>query len=128
MVRGSVHFQQVAGLWKHPWRFSFFNNFKKLTLTIIHSFKFSLYWSPASLNLEFYCMQPCRKDCRKLEFSVFLEQLFLRGVFKPSQTSNMKVIAEIINASKPFNYFILKFHLRCLTGFWILLWSSAIAV
>ena len=28
MVTGG-HFRKVAGLWKHPWGFSFFNNFEK---------------------------------------------------------------------------------------------------
>ena len=37
------------------------------------SFKFSLWWSPVALKLESYCLQLCKKNCRKLVFWVFPE-------------------------------------------------------
>ena len=64
--------------------------------------------SLVSLNLGSHCLQLCKKNCRKLDFWIFWEQLLFRGVFKPSQASKMEVIAKIVNVFKPFNCSLLK--------------------
>lgn len=78
-------------------RSSFFSNFKKLTLVILFSFKFSSksVWlrsgSLKLLKLGSYSLQLCKKNWRVLDFWVFLKQLLLRGVFKPVRLLGLRV-------------------------------------
>ena len=80
MIRGSVHFE------------------------IMFSLKFSLWWSPLALKLESYCMQLCQKNCLKLVFQVFPEQILFRGV--PNQASKVEFFAKIVYVFKSFDYFL----------------------
>ena len=52
----------------------------------------SLWWSPVALKLKSYCLQLCKKNCCKLVFWVFPEQILFRGVFKPIRHSRWSLL------------------------------------
>ena len=65
-------------------RFSFVSNFKKLTFARLFSLNFSSkspLCSPIPLKFESYNLQHCKKNCCKLVFWVFTEQLLYHAIF-----------------------------------------------
>ena len=62
-------------------------------------------------KLHFWCSE-CKTD----------RELF-RGVFRTCQTSKIECSAKIGNSSKTVNYFHKTLQHKCLTVFWICLWS-----
>ena len=65
-------------------RFAFVNNFKKLTFARFFSLNFSIkstWCSPFRLKFESYNLQHYKKNCRKLVFWVFTEQLLYHIIF-----------------------------------------------
>ena len=63
------------------------------------SFKFTLSWIPVSWKLGPYRLQLCKKNCCKLDFQVFPEQILFRGVFKPLHLRYVtaKIVSAFIN-------------------------------
>ena len=64
--------------------FSFVSNFKKLTFARLFSLNFSsksTWCSSVPLTFEPYSFQLCEKNCRKLVFWVFTEQLLYHKIF-----------------------------------------------
>ena len=68
------------------WKANFCNNVQIFSL--VESF---------FIELELYCPEIAKKNCRKLDFWVFLEQILFKSVIKPSQTSKINVIVKIVN-------------------------------
>ena len=64
--------------------FSYVCNFKQLTFSRLLSLNFlskSARCSPVPLKFESYNLHHCKKNCRKLVFLVFTEQLLYQRVF-----------------------------------------------
>ena len=69
---------------KHSRRFYFDSSFKKLTFARFFSFNFlckSSWCSPVPLKFESFNLQHCKKNCHKLVFWVFTEQLHYQIIF-----------------------------------------------
>ena len=69
---------------KHSRRFPFVSNFKKLTFRRLFSLNFSSkapWCNPVPLKFEYYNLQDCQKNCHKLVFWVFTDQLLYHIVF-----------------------------------------------
>ena len=75
---------KVVSWWKHSREFSFVSNFKKLTFARSFSLNFlsKCPWcSTVLLKFESYNLQHCKKNCCKLVFWVFTEQLNYQIIF-----------------------------------------------
>ena len=70
------------------------------------SFTINSLVEPCFIEIRSYYLKLGKKNCYKSDFRVFPEQILIRGVFKPSQTSKINVIAEIVGVFKYFNCFL----------------------